>query len=443
MRAIIIGAGQVGSQIAKDLSGEHDVTVLDTDRARIDELNHDLDVLAQEGSGTDAAVLEGIDIDTAEMVIASTDSDETNLVIAGTVKSLADAFTIARVKREGLYRTWERNTNAFGVDFMVCANLRTADEVAKVIDHPSARDVKTFVDETVEMIEVELEEGMELIGMTVAEADEYDPLTFAGILRDGEVKMPKGDMELCVGDHLVLIGPPEAFGTFDAAIREGRGLTGDVIIAGATEIGQKVAQKLSSEHDHIVLIEPDEELATEAAEELAETVVMAADPTDKDVLEETNVGEASVVIATMPSDERNLLVSLLAKRIGVERTIAVIDRQEYLELFEEVGIDQTMNPREIVAEEISRYTRDGPAESIAFLDADRAEVIEITAGDDCQLVGLPLHTYEQEVGARLVVGAIVRDGKYITPRGDAEIAVGDQVVLFLDTADREMIDAVL
>jgi len=443
MKAIIIGAGQVGSQIAADLADQHTVTVLDTDPDRIDEVSHDLDVLAQTGSGTDMAALAAAGVADADRVIASTDDDETNIAIAGTVKAMADVFTIARVKRTQYHATWMHSQGAFGVDFMVCTNKLTAEAVAELVDHPVARDLKAFADGAVEMMELELEPSMPIVDTTVATADVYPELTFAGLLRDGEVLFPDGSTTLRERDHLVVIGTPAAVAQFESDMREPARGRGEIVIAGATEIGQQIAAIIAPDHGRVTMVDDDPERARVAAEALPDTVVKEADPTDIDFLEETDVGAAEAVIAALDSDDRNLLVSLLAHRLGVERTIGVIDRSEYVELFEAVGVDTAVNPRDVVAEELSLYTREGTTESIAFLDNDRAEVLEITAGEACAIAGIPLTDLREETGLSLIVGAIVRDGELLAPRGETAIAPGDQVVLFIAAADRDAIEAAM
>jgi trk system potassium uptake protein TrkA len=443
MKAIIIGAGQVGSQIAADLAEQHTVTVLDTDPDRIDEISHDLDVLAQAGSGTDMAALAAAGVADADRVIASTDDDETNIAIAGTVKAMADVFTIARVKRTQYHATWMHSRGAFGVDFMVCTNKLTAEAVAELVDHPVARDLKAFADGAVEMMELELEASMPIVDTTVATADTYPELTFAGLLRDGEVLFPDGSTTLRERDHLVVIGTPTAVAQFETDMREPARSRGEIVIAGATEIGQQIAAIIAPDHGRVTMVDDDPQRARVAAEALPDTVVKEADPTDIDFLEETDVGAAEAVIAALDSDDRNLLVSLLAHRLGVERTIGVIDRSEYVELFEAVGVDTAVNPRDVVAEELSLYTREGTTESIAFLDNDRAEVLEITAGEACTIAGVPLTDLREETGLSLIVGAIVRDGEVLAPRGETAIAPGDQVVLFIAATDRDAIEAAM
>jgi trk system potassium uptake protein TrkA len=139
-----------------------------------------------------------------------------------------------------------------------------------------------------------------------------------------------------------------------------------------------------------------------------------------------------VVVSTLDSDEKNLLVSLLAGRMGVERTIAIIDTPEYVKLFETVGIDIGVSPRSVVAEEISRFTLEGNAENVAFIESDKAEVLEIEIGEGSVLAGRPIRESTRDLPDEVVIGALVRDGEFITPRGDTVVETGDHVVVFAE-----------
>lgn len=206
MNVVIIGAGEVGSTIAASLAENHDVTVIELDSDRVDDLTYNLDVLAIEGDGTDPTVLRDADAQNADLFIASTDIDETNIVSCGTVKALGNPFTIARVKRPQFLDTWRHQEGAFGVDFMVCTDLLTAKELVAVAGLPTARDVGTFADELVQMAEFEIFADSPLTDQTVAEADTFETLTFAAIIRDEELIIPSGQTMIRSGDDVVVIG---------------------------------------------------------------------------------------------------------------------------------------------------------------------------------------------------------------------------------------------
>ncbi|ERG96715.1 Trk system potassium transporter TrkA [Haloquadratum walsbyi] len=435
MDVIIVGAGQVGSSIAADLAPSHDVIVVDSDASRVEDLNYSLDVLGTVGDGTSMNTLEDAGIEEADMVIASTDNDETNIVICSTVRAVADAFTIARVKDTEYLRTWQRSDRAFGVDFMVCTNLLTAESIARMIGLPAARDVDPFANGEVQMAEFELSETSPIAGQTIASADRFESLTFASILRDGTVEMPRGETTLHPTDRVVVIGSPDSVQEFADTVdpEETEADPEEAVVIGGSRIGYHVARLLESQGITPRVIEQGDDRARELAEKLPASIVMQSDPTDIEFLERERLGDADVVVTVLDSDERNLLVSLLASLMGVERTIAVINTTEYVDLFETVGVDVGISPREVVAEEITQFTREGDAENVALIESDKAEVLEIEIDADSILVDRPIRDAINDLPDGVVIGAITRDDEFITPRGDTVITVDDHVVIFVDT----------
>ena len=432
MNVIIVGAGQVGSSIAADLADAHDVVVIDRDAERVEELNYSLDVLGVTGDGTAMATLDEAGIDDADMVIASTDNDETNIVICATATAVGDAFTIARVKNTEYLRTWEQSKRAFGVDFMVCTNLLAAKSIVRTLSLPAARDDSLFADGLVEMAEFEVDAESPVTDQTVAEADRFDSLTFVAVLRNGSVEIADGETVITSGDRVVVIGSPESVREFAESVTPEKvsSNTDEVVVVGGSEIGYHVARLLEDRGFRPRLIEQDGDRARELAELLPGTEVMESDATNMEFLEREHVGDADVVVSALDSDEKNLLVSLLADRMGVERTIAIIDTTEYVDLFETVGVDIGVSPRSVVAEEISRFTLDGNTEKVAFVESDKAEVLEIEIADDSVLAGRPIQESVHDLPDGVVIGALVRDGALVTPRGDTVIEPGDRVVVF-------------
>lgn len=436
MRVIIVGAGEVGSSIASTLATEHDVVVVDRDEERIESLTYELDVLAIAGDGTSVSTLERAGIEVADMVIASTDSDETNVVICGAGKAMGDPFTIARVKKADLLRTWEHSTGSFGVDFMVSTDLQTATSIVQIAGLPGARDVDSFADGLVQMAEFDVPADSPIAGRTVAEADRYDSLTFAALFRDESVTIPHGETVIGPGDALVVIGEGERVREFASALSPGPTLeeAREIVVVGGSEIGYQTARAFEAEGYSPRLIEEDSDRARKLAERLSGTLVLESDATDIDFLVREHVDESDIVVAALDSDEKNLLVSLLAKRIGVERTIGVVESAAYVDLFETVGVDVAVNPRHVTAEEIIRFTRDLRAVNVAMLESDLAEVLEIELDSDSSFVGRQIEDVIETLPEHVVVGAITRNGTVVTPRGETVFEIGDHVVLFLETA---------
>jgi len=168
------------------------------------------------------------------------------------------------------------------------------------------------------------------------------------------------------------------------------------------------------------------------SEELPETTVMNHDPTDTNFLERERIDEADVLVAALGTDEQNLLVAVLAKRLGVDRVFAVVENPEYITLFEEIGIDVAINPRGVTAEEITRFSFDTAAKNLAVLENDRANVLELKLGPESSLVGRPIRELDAEISGAFVIGAVVRNLSVLTPRGDTQLQPGDHIIVFAE-----------
>jgi trk system potassium uptake protein TrkA len=447
MHVIVVGAGQVGSNIAASLADTHDVVVIDTDGERVDALTYDIDVLAIEGDGAALDTLREASVSEADLLIASTDDDETNVVVCGTAKVESDAFTIARVKRPQYLETWEHavdaGNEALGVDFMVCSDLLAARTMVEVTGVPTAQDVKSFADGLCRMAEFKIPAKSAVAGETVSEADRFPGLTFAAVIRGEEVVVPRGDTVLEPEDDLVVIGRPDEVEAFGAALAPDQTNPEEVVIFGGSEIGYQAARLFTEQGLSPRLVERDPDRARWLAEQLPSVTVMQHDASDQEFLERENVGSADVVIAALETDQGNLLATLLAKRLGADRTAAVVDNGEFTDLFEAVGVDVAISPRRVTAEEITRFTRTRYAETVSIIEDDRAEIVELEVDRDSDVVGRRVADLARDLPESVVIGSITRDGELLIPRGETTIEAGDHLVVFVEEPDVDAVTAAL
>ena len=436
MQVVIVGAGQVGTSIADSLSSDHDVVVVDIDEDIVDDIKYELDVLTLAGDGTSSDLLEDAEVPEADLVIASTDDDKTNLVTCGTAKTVGDPFTIARVKSAEYRRTWVRTEEAFGVDFMVCTDLETAENVVNIIGLPSAIDVDTFANGLVEMAVFDITENSPIAGQTVVDADRFDSLTFAALYRGDDIVLPQGDTVVRSDDRAVVIGSPQSIQEFAQRIAPSKtpDEAEDIVIVGGSKIGYHTARLLERRDFSPKLIERDPDRARELAEQLPGTIVMQQDATDTDFLERENVDDADILVSALESDERNMLVSLLAKRIGTERVISLVEQTDYVELFEEIGVDVAINPRTVTAEQITRFTYQEVALNVSVIENDQAEVLELEVSPDSELVGQAIENIDDSLETNLVFGAVTRGREHIIPRGETVLRAGDHIIVFVETS---------
>jgi len=318
---------------------------------------------------------------------------------------------------------------------MVCTDLLTAESIVGIIGLSTAQDVDVFADGLVQMTEFGIPEDSPVANQTVREADRFDSLTFAAILRDDAVIVPRGETVIEAGDDIITIGSPESIRGFNSAIAPQKDEPKDVVIVGGGEIGYQTGRLLEERGFSPRLIERDDDRARWLAEQLPKSTVINSDATDQDLLEREKVGEADVVVSALKNDQQNLLATLLAKQRGVSRTIAVVNDHDFANLFEAVGVDVAVSPREATAEEITRFTRARRAENVSIIEGDKAEVLEIEIDAGSGLVDRPIRESAADLPEGVVIGAITRGDEMITPRGDTVIETRDHVVVFVEAAN--------
>jgi trk system potassium uptake protein TrkA len=285
------------------------------------------------------------------------------------------------------------------------------------------------------MAEFELMEENELVGQTVAEADQFEALTFAAIARDEDIIIPDGDSLIEAGDRVIIIGEAASIRAFSRTVTPATvpDKSNDIVIVGGSDIGYHTARRLEGQDIEPRLIEQDAHRAQELAETLQHTLVLNNDATDTEFLRSENIGQVGTLITATDSDEKNLLVSLLAKDVGVQRTVAIVEDGEYAPLFEAVGVDVAVNPREVTAEEIIRFTQEGQIENLSLVENRQAEVIEIEVTEESVLADRPINESITDLPSEVVIGAVTRGREFIVPRGETIIKPGDHVVLFVGT----------
>ena len=432
MRILIIGAGQVGYSIAESLSEAHQIVVMDINPVRVSELTYSLDVLAICGDGNDLNNLEEVGL--VDMIIACTNDDEKNLIACESSKLIGETFTVARVKNSTLLESWSRSIGAFGVDFMACSDRLTAETIVNIAGIPAALDADSFAGGKVQMAEFEVTEDSALVNQTVSEADQFASLTFAAIIMEDQIVIPSGSTKIPIGSRLVVIGTPESVQKFSSVIKPTTNKTENIAILGGSNISAEIASIFSTRGMKPTLMTADRDLSIKLAEKLPNTVVMCHDVTDIEFLKSENIIQADLVVIHLDSDEETLLVSLLVKQLGASRVASIINSGDYVSLFENVGIDVAVNPREVTAEALIHFTHNVNTKRVAILDSNRVEILEIEIDSNSKLSGRNVKAITADMPASVVIGAIVRDGQVLAPRGDTMIQYQDNIVILVDVS---------
>jgi trk system potassium uptake protein TrkA len=441
VKVFVIGAGQVGSTIVEALHDEHAVTVIDLDRARLERLAYRYDVATVEGNGASRIALADAGVADADLVIACTSRDETNLV-AGTFARLEARrlTTVIRTTNIEYIELWRQGQ--LDVDFVVSSELETANAISRTIGIPSARQTDVFAEGQVQIVEFDVGAGAasNVVGRPLREARIPEDSKVAGIVRADAVMLPGGDATIEIGDRVVVIGSPRAAQAWSQELAPGGTTVEDVVVYGGGRIGVAIAGQLLAQKIAVRMIEPSRERAREIAETLPHARVFNADGVDGDFLERERIGQAQAAIFAMDSDDKNHYAATLAKVHGVGFTIAIVDDPAARAVYEHSGVDVTVNPRQVTAEEIVRFAYDPRTQQVAMLEGDRFEVLDIITRPDSEYVGKRFR--DMPIRGALI-GAIVRDGAAIFPKGDDVLQAGDRVILFTEASRVQTVERAL
>ncbi len=437
MKIFVIGAGQVGFAIVEALHDEHDITVLDTEVSRLQALTGRYDVATFEGDGTSRRDLAAAGVKGSDLVIACTSRDEVNLVAGMFARREArDATTVIRTANVEYVELWREGQ--LDVDFVVSSELETAHAISRIIGVPAARQTDVFADGQVQLVEFDVQNGVapEVVGVPLRDATFPRDSKVAAIIRQDEMLLPKGDERIAPGDRIVIIGSPQAAQAWSTLLAPDESSVRDVVIFGAGRVGTAIARMLLEQGISVRMIEISRERARQVAETLPGARIYNATGVDPDFLERERIGRANAAIFAMRDDAKNLYAASLAGVHGVKFLISIAHEAVSVEAFEHAGIDVSVNPRGVTAEEIIRFAHDPRTKQVALLEGNRYEVIDVTLKDTSEYIG---QRFKEMPIRGALIGAVVRDGTAIFPHRDDILEAGDRVIVFTRAADADRV----
>ena len=438
MKVIVCGAGQVGFNLARHLSQENnDVTVIDQSPELIRGIGDSLDVKGLVGHASHPDVLEQAAADDADMIVAVTYADEINMVACQVAHSLFNVPTkIARVRHQSyLQPMWSNlfSRDHIPIDVIISPEIEVARAVTRRLRVPGAFEMIPLADDKVRLLGVRCSDTCPLVNTPLRQLTQLFPdlnIVVVGILREGSAIVPTSDDQMLAGDEVYFVVDSEHLLRAMSAFGHDETEAKRLLIFGGGNIGLFLAQEIENEHPWVIakIIESDAERAESIAGQLERTVVLKGDVLDEQILEEANIAATETVVAVTNDDETNILASLLAKRSGSRRAVTLINNMTYEPLITSLGIDVVVSPRNITTSSILQHVRRGRIHSVHSIKDNFGELIEADALETSSLVGPPLK--EVKLPAGVLIGAIVRGGQVITPRGDTVIQAKDRVVLF-------------
>lgn len=438
MRVVICGAGQVGYGLAERLAAEqNDVSVIDISPQRVQAVRDSLDVRGIVGHGSHPEVLAQAGAEGADMLIAVTLFDEVNMVACQVAHSLFSVPTkIARIRAHG-YREqhWSDlfSHDHLPIDVIIAPEVEVGEMVLRRLQLPGAVDIVRFADDKVVVVGVECLEDCPVVDTPLSQLTELFPDLHAvvvGIFRAGDMIVPHSEDFMLAGDLVyVVVGRDQVWRTLNVFGHE-EPEASRVIIAGGGNIGLYVAQALEARNarTRAKVIEPLRERAMIIADQLKRTVILHGSALDRDILREADIEDTDTLVALTNEDEINLLSCVMAKRLGVKRTMALVNDPTFAVLTPGLGIDAVVNPRAVTVSKVLQHVRRGRIRSVYSIQNGEAEVLEAEALETSPLVGRPLRDLDLPEGIR--IGAIYRDKQVLMPNGSLVIQANDRVILY-------------
>lgn len=435
MKVIIAGAGEIGTELAKRLTNEHhDVVVLEKDISKISDISDQLDLMVVQETGERISALLDAGIKDADVFIAVTNSDELNIMFCMIAKQLSEIKTVARV-RNPEYKSLEMPlcNEHLGIDIMIDPEGLTAFEIAKLIESPEANEIEFFAEGKIELVAFRVERESELEGKTLKSLPLLKNLLIIAIVREnGDVIIPRGDDKIFQNDIIYVIKKTGTLSEIGTMVSNKIKRAHSVMIIGGGKVGFKLAKILESHKKSgitVKLIEKSPKRCQIISEYLNNTLVLNNDATDINFLQDEGIENTDVVVTVTGSDEVNILLSILAKKLGVPKTITEVAKPDYEVILQTLEIDSYVSSRLLVASKLAKLFRKSNIISETFLKDGKAEMIELIVSEKSPVIDTPLSKLRFP-DDEIIVGGILREGNVVIPKGDDIIKSGDWLIVF-------------
>lgn len=436
MKIIVVGCGKIGSTLVEELSREeHEITVVDTNGERLNQLTNYLDVYGVQGSGASYQTLAEAGVRSADLLIATTAADEVNLLCCTIARQAGAQHVIARVRTPYYMNDIQFFRENMGLSMAISPELVTAQEISRLIRFPSAIKVETFNKGRVELLQIRIPEKSRVHGKAIAEAS---LLLKSGVLicmveRGGQVVIPNGKFVLNAGDNITVIVPPGYSGEFFRRLGVQNNTIDSVVLGGGGKLSYYLARILLQEGIRVKIIERKPQRALELSELLPGATVILGDCTDKKLLAEEDVKNTGCFVSLTDLDEENIMLSLYVGTQSRAKLITKVNHVTFDEVIANLPIGTVIYPKEVVVALLSQYVRamqnsvGSNVETLHQLGGGAAEALEFHVRANSPLVGIPLQ--DLHLKDNLLVCSISRQGKSFIPRGPDAMHAGDSVIV--------------
>ena len=433
MRIVIVGAGKLGYSIAELLSQEeYDIVVIDKEEKQLGNIKENLDVLTIAANGSSPITMDNPDVQGADMLIAVTGSDEVNMVCCILAKKHGIVHTVARIRDMQFMSEAKEYLKAnFDIDLMLNPEYITAMEINRILMVPAALNVEDFAEGRVRLFETKVRRKSPLANIPLKDLDIPKSILAAMIFRDHRMIVPHGDDCLMAHDNVYFVGETGAIENFSKnLVRSDARKVSRAVIIGAGRAGRFTARELDKQDVQVKIFDTNRERCRLIAAKLSgASMAINADGTNLELLQSEGVADADVMICLTGDDKLNLLLALMGRHMGVKKTIVKVDRYDYIELMEKVGVDIVLSSRVLAASEVLAFVRRGGIVSVSLLEGAKAEAIEVVVQAGARVSGKKL--MDAALPRECLVCGYVRGNETFVPNGHTVLMPGDRAIIIV------------
>ena len=436
MRIIVAGAGRIGYSVASELSKErHDITVIERSAEESAEVSDTLDVFTVNGNAAACDILEEADAGSADLLIAVTEADETNLMICLTAKKLGVSHTIARVRNNEYYKQISIFKNEFGLSMTINPEEATAGEISRILRFPSALKVEPFARGSAESIEIRVSASSPLDGLKTADFHRIfsERVLICAVSRQKDVFIPRGDFVLQAGDRLNIVGGYKEIVSFLKKVTGGISSVKTVIVLGGGTISRYLLSQLYGSGIAIKVIEKNEDVCARISSAYPRAGLVLADGRKSNILTEEGLESADAFVALTGDDDDNVITSMYAMSMGVKKVVTKITEGHIIRMLESSNLDSVVQPSAIATQHVVQYVRsmqnayDISIDALYYTFDGKVEILEFKISGSPRYLNTPLKNLH--ISHDALIASIIHEGKCIIPSGDDVISSGDSVIV--------------
>ena len=427
MKIVVFGASEIGCLIATEFFEDHDVTIIDKDENRTDALNK-LDISYISGNGSNINTLNSANIDDADVFIACSNFDEANIVSCLTVSRLSRAKTVCFVSKPEYIESLKlmKNTQYEMIDYVVWPEELLTQEIFRIITVPEAVDVENFAGGKARLLEYRIKEDSSLLNKKIKDCRFVNDTLIVAITREENLFIPDGETEFKLNDKVIFMGYSTSLDILAREIFQSKSKVKTAAIIGGGSVGLMLAENLEKINIKTKIIEKDYKRCEDITEVLKNTLVLYGDGTNMELLEQEDIGDCDVVICVTNNDEKNLLCSLLTKQMGAKKIITRVSKSTNIGLFEKVGIDVAISPKEAAINEIRNNLIETDVEILATVERGQGRIIEAQIPADFKETAV----MDLKLPEKAIIAIIQRNSGVLIPKGNTLLKANDSLLIF-------------